>query len=186
MAKNVSKGGKALVARIEKAASLAFFGADLARIAEKMEVSYDTARDWKKFEVWDATLDRLRETQRQAATNKIDVLTIRAIEGLESSLQSENESIRLRAAIWFLERGKPTIQDKSDALLNNGSCCESFDFQNWQDDPPEVMIARFRRARSFVFQFIYRRDPVDDDDLYGGLKALQATLEKAPAPNWGK
>jgi hypothetical protein len=186
MAMKVSKGGKALVARIEKAATLAFFGADLVRIAENMEVSYETIRDWKKYEEWDATLEQLRDTQRQAATTKIDALTIRAIDGLENSLQSSNEGIRLRASIWWLERGKGTLQADSDVTLMNGPCRISYDSDGEPDESPQVMIARFRQARLSAFQFVYRRNPVDEEDMYGGLKALQATLEKAPAPTWGK
>ena len=178
MAMKVSKGGKALVARIEKAATLAFFGADLVRIAENMEVSYETIRDWKKYEEWDATLERLRETQRQAATTKIEALTIRAIEGLENSLQSGNEGLRLRASIWWLERGKVTLPADTDVVLMNGPSRVSYDPDNEPYEDPLVAIARFRQDRLELFHFAYGREPVDENDLRDGLTALKAEWDE--------
>ncbi len=183
MAMKVTKGGKALVARIENAATLAFFGADLARIAEKMEVSYDTIRDWKKYEVWNATLERLRETQRQAATTKIEALTIQAIEGIQDSLQSVNEAIRLRASIWWLERGKANLEAEADVALKHDPCPVSYNSKSEHCDSPQAMLARFRQHRLELFHHVYGRDPVDEDDWRKGSKALRAEIENEKSRN---
>ena len=102
---------QSLVARIERAAQMVYMeGATEAKISKALGIQSVTVRDWKKRPEWDAAISELKEHQRKLALDRLSFLTGKAVAAIEESLDSPNDSVKLKAAEWVLERGP---------LLNN-------------------------------------------------------------------
>jgi len=92
-------------ARIERAAHVAYFdGATEIEIANEFGIKPVTVRDWKKTAEWRAAITTLRNLQNQLAVDRLAALLPRATAAIEACLESENISVKFRAAIWLLER----------------------------------------------------------------------------------
>ena len=102
---------ESLVARIERAAQMVYMaGATEAKISKALGIEGVTLRDWKKRSKWDTAISELREHQRKLVLDRLSFLTGKAVTAIEESLDSSNDSVKLKAAEWVLERGP---------LLNN-------------------------------------------------------------------
>lgn len=98
---------KTLAARVERAASLAYLdGATEGQVAEAMNISIVTIRDWKRRSEWDDAIANLREHQQKLVLDRLAFLTERAADAIEECLKSDNDAVKLKAAIWVLERGE--------------------------------------------------------------------------------
>lgn len=95
-----------LVARIERAAQLVYMdGATEAQVGKALGIKGVTLRDWKKRPEWDIAISELREQQKKLVLDRLSFLTEKALTAVEESLDSKNETIKLKAAEWILERG---------------------------------------------------------------------------------
>jgi hypothetical protein len=102
---------ESLVARIERAAHMVYMeGATEAQISEAFGIKGVTLRDWKKRPEWEAAISELKGHQRKLVFNRLSFLTEKAVTAIEELLDSPNDSVKLKAAEWVLERGP---------LLNN-------------------------------------------------------------------
>ena len=97
---------KTLVARIERAAHMVYLdGATEAQISEALGIQSVTVRDWKKRPEWSDAVARLREHQQMLVLDRLALLTEKAADAIEESLESSNDTVRLKAAQWVLDRG---------------------------------------------------------------------------------
>lgn len=79
-------------------------GAKESEIADSLGIKPATLRDWKKRPEWAGTVLRLRDEQRAIASDRLSFLTDKAVTALQQSLDSDNQTVRLKAAMWVLER----------------------------------------------------------------------------------
>jgi len=107
MAKALAKATpNTLVARIERAAHLVYLdGATEAQISQALGIKSVTVRDWKKRPEWSDAVARLREHQQTLVFDRLALLTEKAANAIEESLESPNPTVRLKAAQWVLDRG---------------------------------------------------------------------------------
>ena len=95
----------ALAARIERAAHMVYLnGAKEGEVADALGIRPVTLRDWKRRPEWPAAIGALREAQMRVAADRLAMLTERAVEAVSESLDSDNPTVRLKAATWVLER----------------------------------------------------------------------------------
>ena len=80
-------------------------GATEAKISKALGIKGVTLRDWKKRPEWDAAISELREHQRKLVLDRLSFLTVKAVTAIEESLDSPNDTVKLKAAEWVLERG---------------------------------------------------------------------------------
>jgi hypothetical protein len=94
-----------LAARIERAAHMVYLhGAKEDEVANALGIKGVTLRDWKLRPEWSAAIATLRETQLRIASDRLLMLTEKAVQAVEESLGSDNPTVRLKAATWVLER----------------------------------------------------------------------------------
>ena len=94
-----------LAARIERAAQMAYMdGAGEADISQALGVKVVTVRDWKKRPEWEAAIERLRRSQEAYVLDRLSHLTVKAAKTIDECMGSDNDSVRLKAAQWVLER----------------------------------------------------------------------------------
>jgi transposase len=97
---------KLLVARIERAVYMAYLDcATEAQISKALGIKSETVQDWKKRPEWDAAVARLREHQQTLVLDRLALLTEKATDAIEESLESANPTVKLKAAQWLLDRG---------------------------------------------------------------------------------
>ena len=95
-----------LAARVERAAHMAYLqGATEIEIAKAVGIKPVTLRDWKKRSEWAAAICELRAQQRHFAFDRLATMTSRAVGAIEECLKSDNDAVKLKAAVWVLERG---------------------------------------------------------------------------------
>jgi transposase len=96
---------KPLVARIERAVYMVYLdGATEAQISKALGTKSETVRDWKKRPEWDAAVARLQEHQQTLVLDRLALLTEKAADAIEESLESANPTVKLKAAQWLLDR----------------------------------------------------------------------------------
>jgi transposase-like protein len=94
-----------LAARIERAAQMVYLqGAKECEVAAALGIKPVTLRDWKRRPEWRRAIAALREAQNGIALDRLSLLTDKAVTALDHSLESENPTVRLKAATWVLER----------------------------------------------------------------------------------
>lgn len=94
-----------LAARIERAAHMVYMhGAREDEVAEALGIKGVTLRDWKRRPEWSSAIGALRDAQMQIAGDRLAMLTEKAVEAIAESIDSDNATVRLKAATWVLER----------------------------------------------------------------------------------
>ncbi len=94
-----------LAARVERAAQMVYLtGAREVEVAEALGIKPTTLRDWKRRPEWGRAVAALKEAQDRLAADRLALMTEKAVSALEQSLASANPTVRLKAAIWVLER----------------------------------------------------------------------------------
>ena len=88
----------------EKAAHLIAIGTKVQDVAEKVGVDRVTIWNWKKGSHFLAFLNCLRNEYRESSQSKILALHDQAKETLTRCLNSENETVALKAALAVLDR----------------------------------------------------------------------------------
>lgn len=88
----------------EQCASLLAAGERVSVVAEKMNVSRTTIYQWHDLLTFQCFLNQLRDEVKKHMNQSLLSLAGEAIAALRQSLASENEGLRLKSAIWLLER----------------------------------------------------------------------------------
>ena len=100
------KSNETLAARVERAAHMAYLqGATEVDISKALGIKPVTLRDWKKRSEWAAAICELRAQQRHFAFDRLATMTTRAVGAIEECLKSDNDAVKLKTAVWVLERG---------------------------------------------------------------------------------
>ncbi len=110
---------EALSARVERAAMMVYLeGASEQQVAKAMNISHVTVRDWKRRSEWDDAILKLREHQQKLVLERLAMMTQRAADAVEECLNSTNDTVKLKAATWVLERGEAlqTEANRSSSL----------------------------------------------------------------------
>ena len=98
-------------------------GATEAQISAALGIKPVTVRDWKKRSEWSDAVAALREYQQNLVLDRLSLLSSKAADAIEDSLDSDNEAIRLKAAQWVLERGHP-FESEFDRVRGSGAVGE--------------------------------------------------------------
>ncbi len=97
---------KALVGRIERAAHMVYLGgANETQIGKALGIKSVTVREWMKRPEWSDAVARLREHQETLVLDRLALLTKKAADAIEESLESSNPTVKLKTAQWVLDRG---------------------------------------------------------------------------------
>ena len=114
-------------ARIERAAHLSYIeGATEAEIADAVGIKPVTVRDWKKRPEWIAAIAELRAIQFENASQRLVMLTAKAVSAVEQTLVCDNDALRFRAAVWLLERPDHFIDANAIASNDQSGMVERF------------------------------------------------------------
>lgn len=88
----------------EKAAILLASGETISAVAAKVGVNRCTIYDWQGILTFQCFFNRQRKDYKEHLLNSIFALTDEALVAVRDSIMSSNEQIRLKAAVWLLER----------------------------------------------------------------------------------
>jgi len=92
-----------------KALPLMVGGMSSSEIAQIQSVSEVQLSKWKKDKNFMAVLDGERKEALSEAKKVLSGLTVKAVDVLKQSLQSNNENIRLKAAIYLLDTSQSSV-----------------------------------------------------------------------------
>jgi len=107
---------ESLVARIERAAHMVYLeGATEEKISKALGIKGVTLRDWKKRPEWNTAIFQLSEYQEKLVLDRLSFLTGKAVTAIEELLDSPNDSVKLKAAEWVLERGPLLTNERNHA-----------------------------------------------------------------------
>ena len=105
--KQLKPAGETLAARVERTAQMTYLtGAGEVEVAGELGIKPTTLRDWKRRPEWGRAVAALREAQNQLVADRLALMTEQAVGALEQSLASPNPTVRLKAAVWVLERAE--------------------------------------------------------------------------------
>lgn len=110
----------------EQAAILLASGETITAVATKIGVNRGTIYDWQNSLTFKCYFNRQRYDYKEHLRNSIYGLTNDAIEAVKSLIKSDNETIRLKTAIWLLDRieggktGEINVRDALRAQCTSG------------------------------------------------------------------
>ena len=120
-----------LTAIQERCAVLLAAGTSITEAAETLRLDRGTIYCWKKKVTFACYLNKLQEQVKDMLQGSMFDLQGQAVQALKESLVSQNEAIRLRAAMWLIERLSSISLGCSDPKeVIKGQCYE----ESWAGD----------------------------------------------------
>jgi len=96
--------GYGLSPRQQRAVLLLAEGKTVTEAAKALDLSRETVSGWQRRAAFEAALNLVRAEIMESATGRLLRLVYRATEAMEQALQSEDEQVRLKAAIEVLRQ----------------------------------------------------------------------------------
>lgn len=93
-----------LTAIQEKCAVMLAAGASITEVAGALHIDRGTIYCWKKKVTFTCYLNRLQKESKDILQGNLFELQGQALQALKDSLASDNESVKLKAAVWLIER----------------------------------------------------------------------------------
>lgn len=93
-----------LTAIQERCAIMLASGSTITEVAETLHLDRGTIYSWKKKVTFTCYLNRLQIESKDILKGNLFELQGQALQALKDSLVSSNEAIRLKAAVWLIER----------------------------------------------------------------------------------
>ena len=88
----------------EKCAVMLAAGASITEVSETLHLDRGTIYCWKKKVTFCCYLNRLQQEAKEVLQGNLFELQGQALQALKDSLASPNDSVRLKAAIWLVEK----------------------------------------------------------------------------------
>jgi DNA-binding CsgD family transcriptional regulator len=119
----------------EKAVSLLVTGENFTEVAINLNIDRGTLYNWFEKITFKAYYNRLCSEVKTNVQNNLFGLYSDAMKAIETSLKSDNETIKLKAAFWLLEKLEAQkIDETSPQNMIRGYCNNlSFDFDNFDE-----------------------------------------------------
>lgn len=105
-----------LTATQEQACALLASGGSIASVAEQVGVSRAALYLWQKQTTFVCYFNKLRQDTQSELTQGLFSLATEAINTIRESLHSDNEQIRLKAAMWITDKLQSVQITQTDAL----------------------------------------------------------------------
>ena len=99
----------------EQAAMMLATGETITAVAAKLKVNRCTIYDWQRLITFQCFLNRQATDYRESLKNGLFGLASDALKTIRDTLHSTNESNRLKAAMWLIERVNNTDTGETDA-----------------------------------------------------------------------
>ena len=113
----------------EKAVSLLVTGQNFTEVAINLNIDRGTLYNWFEKITFKAYYNRLCSEVKANVQNNLLGLYSDAMKAIETSLKSDNETIKLKAAVWLLEKLEAQkIEETSPQNMIRGYC-NSFTFE---------------------------------------------------------
>lgn len=93
-----------LTAIQEQCASLLASGERVTDVADNLNVSRTTIYQWSDLMTFQCYINQLRDEVQRQTNQTIFALAGEALSAIRQTLTSENESLRLKVALWLVER----------------------------------------------------------------------------------
>ena len=130
----------------EQCASLLAAGERISVVAEKVQVSRTTIYQWKEVITFQCFMNQLRDEVKAHMNQTLLSLAEEALSAIRETLASDNPSLRLKAAIWLVERlssvevgqCNPFKALKEEATYPN-------DLAGWDFSAPEFHMEDYKR-----------------------------------------
>lgn len=118
----------------EKAAILLASGINIGAVAEQLNLSKGTLYNWQRTLTFQCFYNRQSSDYRQSLRDGLFGLADTALSAIRDSLTSTNEAVRLRAAIWVVERVNEAPVGGTDFRAELRKECTYTDFGGWDGD----------------------------------------------------
>lgn len=119
----------------EKGAILLASGIRLTEVAKELGTSRGTLYRWQNQVAFQCFYNLMKQDVKNYMEGSVLELHTQALEGIKSSLSSDNEAIRLKASMWVIEKISQIQVGETDArrVLKEESKRESAGW-NWESD----------------------------------------------------
>ena len=112
----------------EQAAILLASGETITAISEKLDINRSTIYEWQEVMTFRCYYNKQCESIKEQMKAGLFGLQEEAINAIRGSLQSDNASVRLKAATWLLERLSNTeIKDTDPISIIRRKCDNTFE-----------------------------------------------------------
>lgn len=124
----------------EQAAMLLASGESLTAVAEKVNVNRSTIYKWQTLITFQCFFNRQCADYRANLRNGLFGLADEALAAIRNSLHSDNESIRLKAAMWLTEKieladtGSTDVKEVLKAKNTKNSLADWGDLTTFDED----------------------------------------------------
>lgn len=129
--KESRSGVTGLTPQQEKAAILLASGNSVVSVAEELNVSRGTLYEWKKLLTFQCYMNEQKQGYVDSLRGGIMNLAEEAIGAIRESLNSDNEQVRLKAAMWVADKVKDYQVGQTDAREAVKQECTTEMFDGW-------------------------------------------------------
>lgn len=118
----------------EQAAILLASGESITAISEKLDINRSTIYEWQEVFTFRCYYNKQCESIKERMKAGLFGLQEEAINAIRGSLQSDNASVRLKAATWLLERLSNTEIKDTDPIAFIRKQCDTTFLDSWSFD----------------------------------------------------
>jgi transposase-like protein len=109
----------------EKTVALILSGRTVTEIAQEIGVDRGTLYNWTQKINFQTYYDNLRKEIQDNVRNNLMKLHVEALEAIKAGLQSNNDNIKIKTAIWLIERLESQKIGETDLRKKISSLCYS-------------------------------------------------------------
>ncbi len=129
----------------EQSAILLASGASITDVAEQLKLNRSTIYSWQKQVTFICFFNRQCADNRQTLTSGLYGMATEALNAIRQSLQSNNEAIRLKTAMWVTEKLQSLYVGSTDATEVLKEECTHPQIKWDSPDDPTLDTAMYKR-----------------------------------------
>ena len=121
----------------ERAAIMLASGSSVVSVAEELKVSRGTIYEWRKLITFKCYINAQNRDYIDGIRGGIMSLADEAIAAIRDRLHSDNETTRLKAAMWVADKAKEFQVGETDAIAAIKAECTSPMLGGWEEQLDE-------------------------------------------------